>query len=71
MGDGAVTSIRDHLGRFMRLAHDQHYPWVLVDFDVQPPEPVLKCATRQQCREHQRHAGGRIVRTFAGRRKAA
>ncbi len=68
-GTGAVSAIRDLRGRFLRIPHDPAHPWVLVDMDLR--QCVIRCATRNECRERQRHAGGRIVRTFADRRKAA
>lgn len=64
-----MTAIRNASGRFQRIPHDTRNPWVLVDFDCQPPECVVKCPTRAACREHQRVGGGRIVRTHADRRR--
>ena len=64
-----MSSLRDLQGRFMRLPHDPLHPWVLIDMDLR--EPVIRCATRHECRQHQRVAGGRIERTHGERRMRA
>ena len=64
-----MTAIRGQHGRFLRIPHDPAHPWVLIDLDLR--ETVLRCATRAECREHQRVAGGQIVRTHGERRRAA
>ena len=64
-----MTAMRTSSGRFMRLAHDPAHPWVLIDPELR--QTVIRCATRNECREHQRVAGGQIVRTHGERRRAA
>lgn len=64
-----MTAIRDLKGRFLRIQHDPANPWVLIDMELR--EPVIRCATRQECRQHQKAAGGRIIRTHGDRRKSA
>ena len=61
-----MTALRDLRGRFLRIPHDPAHPWVLVDMDVR--QPVIRCVTRAECREHQRARGGVIVRTHGERR---
>ena len=62
-----MTAMRTSSGRFMRLAHDPAHPWVLLDPELR--ETVIRCATRNECREYQRAGGGSIVRTSRDRRK--
>lgn len=63
-----MTAIRDLRGRFLRIPHDPAHPWVLVDMDLR--QATIRCATRAECREHQRVDGGLIVRTHGARRRA-
>lgn len=64
-----MTAVRDLRGRWLRIPHDPGHPWVLIDMELR--QCVIRCATRSECREHQRVAGGQIVRTHGERRRAA
>lgn len=63
-----MTAIRALNGRFLRIPHDPAHPWVLVDLELR--QTTIRCATRAECREHQRVGGGQIVRTHGERRRA-
>lgn len=64
---GRHAMLRDLRGRFMHVMHDPERPWVLIDPDLR--QPVLRCATRAECREWQRVGGGTILRTHGERRR--
>ena len=61
---------RDARGHFLpALKCDPAHPWVLLDNDLH--EPVIRCATRDECREYRRAGGGKIVHVLFEERMTA
>ena len=56
-------------GRWISIGNDPAHPWVLLDNDLH--EPVIRCATRDECREYRRAGGGKIVHVLFEERMTA
>ena len=64
-----MNTLRDKHGRWQRVFRDEDHPWVLIDTVLR--EQVIRCATRAECREYQRAAGGKIVHVVFDERQTA